>query len=111
MNLVKGEAQVVPKQRQSFDPILIPKAVSEAGFTAPEVVVTVDGTLIKGEEFPELNVPGLEHSFMLAGGKQAAVLGKRTDLTGKRVRISGKLHPSHGDALPGLTVENFQVAP
>ncbi|MBI3952191.1 MAG: heavy-metal-associated domain-containing protein [Acidobacteria bacterium] len=111
VNLVKGEAQVFPKPGKSFDPVLIPKVIQDAGFTATEVVVTANGTLVKGGEFPELDVPGLNHPFVLAGGAQAATLRKRTDLVGKRIRVTGKLHPSHADRPPGLTVENFQAAP
>lgn len=111
MSLVKGEAEVFPKSGKSFDPVLIPKAIQDAGFTATEVVVTADGTLVKGGEFPELNVPELNHPFVLAGGAQAAALTKRTDLVGKKIRVTGKLHPSHADQPPGLTVEEFQPAP
>jgi hypothetical protein len=111
VNLVKGEAEVFPKPGKSFDPVLIPKAIQDAGFTATEVVVTADGTLVKGKELPELNVPGLNHPFVLAGGAQADALRKRTDLVGKKIRVTGKLHPKHGDQPPGLTVENFRAAP
>ncbi len=99
-----------PKQGKSFDPVLIPKAIKDAGFTATEVVVTADGTLVKGEKFLELDVPGLNHSFVLAGGAQADALRNRADLVGKKIRVTGKLHPGHTDQPPGLTVEDFQPA-
>ena len=83
MSLVKGEAEVFPKPGKSFDPVLIPKAIQDAGFTATEVVVTADGTLAKEEEFLNLDVPGLNHPFVLAGGAQAEALRKRADLVGK----------------------------
>ena len=111
VSLVKGEGQVFPKQGKSFDPALIPKAIQDAGFTAREVMLTADGALVKSGEFLELSIPGLKHSFVLAGGAQAVGLSKRTDLLGKRIRVTGKLHPSHGVRPPGLTVEDFQVAP
>ena len=100
-----------PKQEKSFDPVSIPKAIQDAGFTAAEVVVTTEGTLVKRGEFRELDVPGLKHSFVLEGGAQADALKKRADLVGKKVRLTGKLHPSHADRPPGLTVEKFQAAP
>ncbi|GBC76552.1 hypothetical protein HRbin08_00014 [bacterium HR08] len=105
---MKGEAEVFSKPEKSFDPVLIPKALREAGFTATEVVVTAEGTLIKGEEAFTLDVPGLAHPFVLAGGAQADTLRKRTDLVGKKIRVTGKLHPSHADHPPGLTVESFE---
>ncbi len=107
MNLVKGEAQVFPKPGKSFDPVLIPKAIQDAGFTAADVVVTAEGTLVKGREFPELNVPGLNRPFVLAGGSKADALSKRPDLVGRKIRVTGRLHPHHADQPPGLTVEDF----
>ncbi len=111
MDLVKGEAEVFPKPGRSFDPALIPKAIKAAGFSAPEVTVTADGVLVQRKEFLELNIPGIRHSFLLAEGAQAGSLKKRADLLGKKIRVTGKLHPSHGDLVPGLTVEDFQPAP
>lgn len=111
VDLVKGEAELLPKPGRTFDPVLVPKAVKDAGFSAPEVAVTVDGTLLKGEQGPELDVPGLRHPFILADGARAEALRKREDLEGKRVRITGKLHPSGADLPPGLTVEGFQRIP
>ena len=111
VSLVKGQAVVFPKPGKSFDPVLIPKAIKDAGFSAPEVVASIEGTLVEKKEFLELSVPNLKHPFVLAGGAQAEALGKRADLVGKRVQITGKLHGSHGDQPPGLTVENFQPTP
>ncbi len=111
MDLVKGEADVFPKPGKSFDPALIPKAIKDAGFSVPEVTVTADGVLVQGKEFLELNISGIKHPFLLAVGAQADSLKKRADLVGKKIRVTGKLHPSHGDLVPGLTVEDFQRAP
>ncbi|GBC81598.1 hypothetical protein HRbin10_00710 [bacterium HR10] len=97
-----------PQTGKSFDPVLIPKALRDAGFTPTAIVVVVDGTLIAEGEFLTLDVPGLDHSFVLAGGAQADALRKRTDLVGKKIRVAGKLHPSHADRPPGLTVESFE---
>ena len=108
---MKGQADVFPKPGKSFDPALIPKAIKDAGFSAPEVMVTAEGTLAKGKESLELSIPGLKHTFVLAGGAQADALTKRADLIGKKVRLTGKLHPSHADRPPGLTVEDFQPVP
>ena len=108
---MKGQAEVYPKPGKSFDPVQIPKAIKGAGFSAPEVDVTADGTLVKSQQFLDLNVPGLKHPFVLAGGAQAEVLSKRVDLVGKKVTVTGKLHPNHADQPPGLTVENFRSPP
>lgn len=111
MDLVKGEAEVFPKQGKSFDPAEIPKAVKDAGFSAPEVVATVDGSLRRGKELLELQVPGLKRVFVLSGGAKDEALKKRADLVGKKIRVTGKVHPGHADLPPGLTVEDFQPAP
>jgi len=111
VDLVKGEAEVLPKLGKSFDPALIPKAIKDAGFSAPLVVATMVGTLAQGKDGLELNVSGLKHPFVLAGGPQEDALKKRADLVGKKIRLTGKLHPSHGDLPPGLTVESFEQVP
>ncbi len=100
-----------PKPGKSFDPVLIPKAIKDAGFTASQVVVVADGTLVEKRAWMEINVPGLAQPFMLAGGAQADALTKRTDLLGKKLRVTGKLHPEHAGGPPGLTVEEFQTVP
>ncbi|MDE3165425.1 MAG: hypothetical protein KGN36_06435 [Acidobacteriota bacterium] len=110
MDLVKGEGQVFPKAGKSFDPALIPKAIQGAGFAAVGVVATAEGTLVAKQELVELQVPGLNHRFVLEGGSQSGTLKERTDLLGKRIRVTGTLHPCHGDLPPGLTVERFQPA-
>lgn len=111
MSLAEGEAEVFPKKGKSFDPAEIPKAIKDAGFSAPEVVATVDGSLRRRKEFLELEVPGLKHVFVLAGGAKEEALKKEADLAGKKIRVTGKLHPGHADLPPGLTVEDFQPAP
>ncbi len=111
VNLVKGEGTVFPKAGKSFDPVLIPKAIKDAGFTAVEVALIADGTLKKGKESLELEVPGLGRSFLLADGSQAEALEKRGDLAGRRIRVTGKIHPRRADLPPGLTVESFQLTP
>ncbi len=97
-----------PKPGMSFDPVLIPKAIKDAGFTATEVVAIADGTLAKPMGSLDLRVPGLKHPFIVAGGQQFQALEKRTDLVGKRVQVIGKLFPGNAGRPPGLTVENFQ---
>ena len=110
VNLVKGQAEVFPKRGESFDPTLIPKAIKDAGFTATEVEVVADGTLVKRSGLLELNIPGLKQPFGLTGGPQAQTLARRGDLVGKHIRITGKLEPAHGHSPPGLTVESFRAA-
>ncbi len=108
---MKGEAQVFPKAGKSFDPVQIPKAIKDAGFSATEVLVEADGTLAKREGFLELDVPGLKHAFALSGGAQMEALAARVDLAGKKVHITGKLQSSHDNLPPAITVESFQQAP
>jgi len=110
VNLVKGKGTVYPKAGRSFDPVLIPKAIREAGFTATEVEVVVDGTLASRDGALELDVPGLTHPFVLPGGAQAKSLQGHKNLVGRRIRVTGKLQMSHGNLPPTLTVEDVQPA-
>ena len=77
---MKGTAEVFPEQGKSFDPVGIPRAIEEAGFSATEILLSVDGTLVQGEEFLELKVPGIESRFMLVGGEQVERLSREMDL-------------------------------
>ncbi len=108
---MKGTAEVFPEQGESFDPVGIPRVIEEAGFSATEIILSVDGTLVQGEESLELEVPGLENPFLLVGGEQAEKLSRGVDLVATEVRVTGKLR--HGDSgqLPTLTVEEFQAPP
>ncbi len=108
---MKGEAQVFPKPGKSFDPVQIPEAIKDAGFSAPEVLVEADGTLARREGSLELDVPGLKKVFGLSGGPQMDALAARVDLVGKRVHITGKLQTDRQDLPPRLTVESFQQVP
>ncbi len=109
--MVKGTAEVFPEQGKSFDPVGIPRAIEEAGFSATEIILSVDGTLVQGEEFLELEVPGLEHPFLLVGGEEAERLSKGGDLVATEVRVTGKLRPGDSGQPPTLTVEEFQALP
>lgn len=106
--MVKGQAEVFSKKGRSLDPVQIPKAIKDAGFSVPEVDVLADGTLVKKENVLELNVPGLKHPFALKGGAQGDALKKRSSLIGKKIEISGKLERGRGKAPPGLSVESFK---
>ena len=105
MSLVKGEAQVYAQTGKSFDPVLIPKAIKDAGFTARQVFVTATGTLEKGSDFLKFDVPGVRR-FDLLGGARGGELFGRSDLLGKRVRITGWLNAGANPAR--LSVESFQ---
>ncbi len=107
VSLKEAEAIVLPAKEQSFDPTGIPRAVKDAGFNPGDVVVTAVGTLSKKGELLRLRMAGPVGEFVLAGGAQASELEKRSDLLGQRVRVIGKLHPSHADKPPGLTVEEW----
>jgi hypothetical protein len=107
---VKAEATVFPKPGKSFDPVLIPKAIHDAGFTATEVEVVADGTLEARNGALELDVAGLNHPFVLAEGAQESQLRKQSDLIGKKIRVTGKVSAGNGGSPPRLTVEGFQPA-
>ena len=108
---MKGEGKIFPKKGKSFDPVLIPKAIKNAGFTATEVTVVADGTIAAKNETSELTVPGLTYSFVLVGGPKADLLTKRADLLRKRIRVTGKLSPSQAGPPAGISVEDFQLLP
>ncbi len=108
---MKGTAEVFPEQGKSFDPVGIPRVIEEAGFSSTEIILSVDGTLIQGEESLELEVPGLESPFLLLGGEQAERLSRGMDLVATEVRVTGKLRPGDSGHPPTLTVEEFQAPP
>jgi hypothetical protein len=111
VNLVKAEGTVFPKAGKSFDPALIPKVIRDAGFTAAEVAVVADGTLAARNGALELDVPGLAHPFLLAGGSKIDPLRKRADLLGKKIRVTGTLGSAQDARPPSLAVEDFRVLP
>ncbi len=109
--MVKGTAEVFPEQGKSFDPVGIPKVIEEAGFSAAEIILSVDGTLVEGKEYLELEVPGLESPFLLVGGERAERLSREIDLVAADVRVTGKFRPGDSGQPPTLTVEEFQALP
>ncbi|MFQ5696195.1 MAG: heavy-metal-associated domain-containing protein [Terriglobia bacterium] len=111
VDLKEGKAVVKPAAGKSFDPTRIPKAVKDAGFSPREIEVTAVGTLNARGELLLLETGAPTRAFALAGGEKADELGQRGDLRGQRVRVTGKLHPSHADRPPGLTVERWEAAP
>ena len=110
MELKTGQAVVRPAEGKSFDPTQIPRAIKDAGFSAGEIELTAVGTLGKQEDFLLLELSGAVRKFVLAGGAKAEELEGRAELLGKRLRVTGKLHPSHADRPPGLTVERWALA-
>ena len=96
-----------PEQGKSFDPVGIPRLIEKAGFSATEILLSVDGTLVEGEEYLELEVPGLEIPFLLVGGRNAERLSKEVDLLATKLRVTGKLEPGDSAQPPTLTVEEF----
>jgi hypothetical protein len=105
---VKGEATVYPKPGKSFDPVLIPKAIHDAGFTATEVDAVVEGTLAARNGTLELDVPGLKHPVILAEGAQESALKKQGELVGKKIYVTGKVIEGQAGSSPTLTVEAFR---
>ncbi len=105
---MKGEAQVFSQPGKTFDPALIPKAISNAGFSAPEILVEADGTLMEKTGGLLLTVPGRSQPFLLTGGAKAGALAKRGDLLGKKIRVTGKLRGISPSLPSELTIEDFQ---
>ena len=105
---MKGEGEVFAKAGKSFNPILIPKSLENAGFTAAEVVVDADGTLAQRGGLLELVVPGLKYAFVLSGGTKAEELRSKSDLLGQRLRVVGKLNLSQLEK-PQLTVDGWTL--
>ena len=110
IELKTGQAVVRPAEGKSFDPTQIPRAIKDAGFGAGDIELTAVGTLGKQEDFLLLELSGAVRKFVLAGGAKAEELEGRPELLGKRLRVTGKLHPSHADRPPGLTVERWALA-
>ncbi len=105
-----GQAVVRPAEGKSFDPTQIPRAIKDAGFSAGNIELTAVGTLSRQDNLLLLELSGAVRKFVLAGGAKAEELEERAELLGKRLRVTGKLHPSHADRLPGLTVERWAFA-
>lgn len=100
---------ITPASGKNFDPTKIPAAVKDAGFTPGEVEIGALGTLTSRKDLLLLQAPGPGREFVLAGGARAEELKKQSGLLGKRVRVRGKVHPSHADQPPGLTVQSFEI--
>ncbi len=83
--------------------------MKDAGFTPGEVTVTAAGTLARVGGLLRLNMTGPVPQFVLAGGPAAEELNNIAALQGKRVRVTGKLHASHADKPPGITVDAFEA--
>ena len=105
---MKGEGEVFAKAGKSFDPVLIPKSLEDAGFTAAEVVLAADGTLAQRGGLLELVVPGLRHAFVLSDGAKVEELKSRNDLVGQRLHVIGKQNLSQLEK-PQLTVAGWTL--
>jgi hypothetical protein len=110
VDLEQGVAVIHPAKGRTFDPAGIPCTVRDAGFSSPEVFFTAKGRLEKEGERLALRVPGLRHVFYLEGGAGFAELKAATTFLNKTIRVSGKLHGSHAERPPGMTVEKFESA-
>ncbi len=110
VDLESSQAVVTPAEGKSFDPAEIPKAVRKAGFAPGDVHVTAVGILAKTDELLALEMTGKLEKLVLAGGAKVDDLSQKPELLGRLVRVSGKLHPSHDDKPPGLTVEAWETA-
>ena len=108
---MKGTVEVSPEKGKSFDPARIPKVIEEAGLSATEILLSVDGTLVEGEDFLKLDVPGLESAFLLVGGAHLDRLLEGVSLIATEIRVTGRLRPRDAGQPPTLTVEEFQAPP
>ena len=106
---MKGEGIVFAKKGKSFDPVQIPKAIQDAGFTSTEVSVVALGSVEQTNGGLRLKVPGLNRPFLLAGGAKLDALAKRKDIAGKNFQITGRLQ--NEKQVPALTVDDFQEPP
>lgn len=109
VDLASGSAIIRPSKGRSFDPAEIPRTVREAGFSAPEVDFTARGRLQKEKNRLALHVPGIAHVFYIEGGAAWNELRGRPELLDTMVQVSGRLHGSHEDQPPGMTVEKFEA--
>lgn len=100
---------MLPATGKSFDPTRMPKAVKDAGFTPGEIEITALGSLARKDGLLVLEMSGAVMQFVLVGGPKEEELGRQKDILGKHVRVAGKLHPSHRDRPPSITVERFQI--
>ncbi len=108
MDLEQGSAVIHPASGKTFDPAEIPRLIRDAGFSSPEVYFTAKGKLERERDRLALKVPGLRHVFYLEGGPLLNDLKGAGMLLSKTIQVSGKLHASHGNRPPGMTVENFE---
>jgi hypothetical protein len=109
VDLKSAQAVVLPAKEKSFDPTKIPKAVKDAGFTPGEIEITAVGTFLREKDLLLLKLAGPVPQFVLAGGAKSEELKARSDLPSNRLRVTGRLHPSHADRPPGLTVERWAL--
>ncbi len=103
----KAAAVIHSARGRTFDPADIPRAVRDAGFSSPEVEFTARGAVEKQEGWFVLRIPGVRHVFYLEGGAHIGDLKSATALLGKTIQVTGKLHGSHGERPPGMTVEEY----
>ena len=101
-------AGLVAADDGTFDPAGIPKALRKAGFKAGDIQITTAGKLSKEGDLLALEMTGTVKKFVLAGGKAIESVSNRPELIGTRIRVTGKLHPSHAEKPPGITVERWE---
>ena len=102
---------MVASTEASFDPTRISKTLRKAGFTAGEIQITAVGILSKEGDLLALEMTGPLGKIVLAGGKGIDEITKNPKLQGERIRVIGKLHPSHAEKTPGITVEIWESDP
>ncbi len=101
---------VLPATGKNFDPTEIPEAVRRTGFDPRDLRLVVVGTLRREDDLLVLELEGPLPELVLAGGEAIGELMEKPQLLGSELRIKGKLHGSHGDRPPGLTVESWEAA-
>ena len=99
---------VLPAAGETFDPTEIPEAVRKAGFDPGEIRLVAVGKLRQEDDLLLLELEGPLPRLVLAGGEQIGELTEEPELLGQEVRITGRLHGSHADRIPGLSVESWE---
>ena len=111
VNLKEGQARVLPREKKSFDPTRLPKAVKDAGFTPGAIELTAVGTLVWKDGSLGLEMEGALRILTLAGGGKEAELVSRSNLLGQRVAVTGNFQVNQEGRAPTLTVAEWKIPP
>lgn len=103
-----GTSRIEAEENGGFDPTEIAGAIEDAGFGAGEIRIEARGSLTHNEDLLALKLPTAPHLLVLAGGEKFDALEAAELPVGARLQVKGRLHPSHGDQPPGMTVQDWR---